>query len=126
MKTIYPTEHEEQVALFEWASYLYNQYPVLKLMFAIPNGGLRNIKTAINLKKEGVTAEAVIRNYNSDYISNLDIDIDKLVGLIDINSLVEKYLSKDEYEPDDPYEGKSQSSGNIGNIDPIDDLFDRS
>jgi len=56
MKTIYPTEHEEQVALFEWASYLYNQYPVLKLMFAIPNGGLRNIKTAINLKKEGVKA----------------------------------------------------------------------
>lgn len=56
MKVTYPTEHEEQVALFEWASYNIQKYPMLANMFAIPNGGLRNIRTAINLKKEGVKA----------------------------------------------------------------------
>lgn len=44
-------EHNEQVALFQWASY----YPEIR-MFAIPNGGNRNIITATNLKAEGVKA----------------------------------------------------------------------
>ena len=32
------------------------RHPQLKMMFAIPNGGLRNIRVAMKLKKEGVKA----------------------------------------------------------------------
>lgn len=52
MKIKYPTEDEEQKALFEWAAY----YPELRLMHAIPNGGKRNIQTAVKLKATGVKA----------------------------------------------------------------------
>lgn len=45
-------EHQEQVALIKWFRM---QYPRL-IMFAIPNGGVRNIVTAIKLKDEGVLA----------------------------------------------------------------------
>lgn len=47
-----PTEAQEQAALIQWWSL---RYPKLdKLLFAIPNGGLRNKITAAKLKKEGV------------------------------------------------------------------------
>ncbi len=45
-------EHQEQVKLFEWASYI----PELELLFAIPNGGARHIVVAKKLKAEGVKA----------------------------------------------------------------------
>lgn len=45
-------EHKEQVALVEWFKL---QYPKL-VLFAIPNGGIRNIRTAVRLKKEGTLA----------------------------------------------------------------------
>jgi hypothetical protein len=48
------SEHAHQVALFAWAATMFNVYPELRLMFAIPNGGLRNKVTAANLKAEGV------------------------------------------------------------------------
>ena len=51
-----PTEHDEQVALFDWANVMSARYPVLELIHAIPNGGLRNKITARKLKKEGVKA----------------------------------------------------------------------
>jgi len=35
------TEHQEQVALFKWAEYAVGRWPVLDLLYAIPNGGLR-------------------------------------------------------------------------------------
>lgn len=35
------TEHAEQVALFQWAALNAKQYPQLRRMFAIPNGGSR-------------------------------------------------------------------------------------
>jgi hypothetical protein len=44
----------EQVKLFRWAKELSVKYPQLNLMFAIPNGGQRNIITAVGLKQEGV------------------------------------------------------------------------
>ena len=45
-------EHQEQVALIQWFRL---QYPKqIKCLWAIPNGGVRNIGTAIKLKKEGV------------------------------------------------------------------------
>lgn len=49
-----PSEHEEQVALFDWARLMEGRYPVLKLMFAVPNGEKRQIQVAKRLKAEGV------------------------------------------------------------------------
>ena len=49
-----PTEHDEQVALFQWAAG--SGIPELELMAAIPNGGYRHPATAALLKKEGVQA----------------------------------------------------------------------
>jgi len=50
------TEHDEQKTLFEWAAYNWNKYPELEFMFAIPNGGKRDVVTAKRLKDEGVKA----------------------------------------------------------------------
>ncbi len=50
------SEHQEQVALFDWARRLEGRHPQLGLMFAIPNGGLRNKIVAAKLKREGVKA----------------------------------------------------------------------
>lgn len=51
------TEHNHQVALFKWADMTAKgRFPGLDLMFAIPNGGLRNRIVAIKLKAEGVKA----------------------------------------------------------------------
>jgi len=48
------TEHAHQVALFCWAAQNREKHPELKWMFAIPNGGERNIAVASRLKAEGV------------------------------------------------------------------------
>ena len=45
-------EHQIQVAVITWFRL---QYPKL-ILFAIPNGGVRNIVTAVKLKSEGVLA----------------------------------------------------------------------
>lgn len=50
------SEAQEQRALFQWAGYAEQQYPELKLLHHIPNGGKRDVRTAANLKKEGVKA----------------------------------------------------------------------
>lgn len=50
------SEHGEQAALFAWAALSVGKYPPLAYMFAIPNGGLRDIKVASSLKAEGVKA----------------------------------------------------------------------
>ena len=47
-------EHNEQVALFEWAAY--DKRPELKMLFAVPNGGHRHKAVAGKLKAEGVKA----------------------------------------------------------------------
>lgn len=45
-------EHIEQKLLIRWFRM---QYPAIsKCLFAIPNGGVRHIKTALKLKEEGV------------------------------------------------------------------------
>jgi hypothetical protein len=46
------SEHQIQVAVVTWFRM---QFPKL-ILFAIPNGGMRNIGTAIKLKNEGVLA----------------------------------------------------------------------
>lgn len=49
----YRLEHDEQSALFTWASWHLAKYPDLRLMFAIPNGGHRNLLVAKKMKAEG-------------------------------------------------------------------------
>ena len=48
------SEHSEQVAVIQWKNMLQNRYIELGLLFAVPNGGLRNRMVAIKLKAEGV------------------------------------------------------------------------
>ena len=50
------SEHSEQVVLFDWARSNEARHPQLALMFAVPNGGLRNVRVGAKLKKEGVKA----------------------------------------------------------------------
>ena len=49
-------ERPHQVALIKWVRMIQDTYPVLKLLYAVPNGGSRNIKVARKLKAEGVMA----------------------------------------------------------------------
>lgn len=53
-ETLPTTEHNEQVSLFQWWDITQCKKPWASLLFAIPNGGLRNIVTAARLKAEGV------------------------------------------------------------------------
>ena len=50
------TEHEHAKALMEWCKYSEGQFPELKLIFAIPNGGARHKAVAGKMKAEGVKA----------------------------------------------------------------------
>ena len=50
------TEAEEQAAIFEWAEWNKSRIPELGLLYHVPNGGKRDIKTAMRLKQEGVKA----------------------------------------------------------------------
>lgn len=49
-------EHRAQVAVVTWATLARQQFPELALLFAIPNGGHRNVVVARKLKAEGVRA----------------------------------------------------------------------
>ncbi len=48
------TEDGAQAALFCWAATARQTYPELRYMFAIPNGGMRNIIVASKMKATGV------------------------------------------------------------------------
>ena len=48
------TEHAHQCALMCWAASQFKTSPELEWLFAIPNGGERNIAVASRLKAEGV------------------------------------------------------------------------
>lgn len=50
------TEAQEQRFLFQWAAYNEQYFKELKLLHHVPNGGKRDTKTAVNLKREGVKA----------------------------------------------------------------------
>lgn len=50
------SEHDEQAAFIEWCDLQIGQYPQLKWMFAIPNGGHRHVRVAAKMKAEGVKA----------------------------------------------------------------------
>lgn len=51
-----PTEDTEQTWLFQWARIQSGKWPELALLYAIPNGGRRPIKTAVNMKRTGTKA----------------------------------------------------------------------
>lgn len=48
------SEHQMQVRIVNWAKANEGVCPLLKWMFAVPNGGKRNVGTAVKLKAEGV------------------------------------------------------------------------
>ena len=48
------SEHKMQVRVFRWAKVMEQNYSELSLLFAIPNGGLRNKIVASKMKAEGV------------------------------------------------------------------------
>ncbi len=56
MKLPARSEHEDQVAVFQWAALYEHRWPALALLFAVPNGGHRHIVVAKKMKKEGVKA----------------------------------------------------------------------
>ena len=49
-------ERPHQVALIKWVRAVQDAYPVLKLLYAVPNGGDRNLYVAKKLKAEGIRA----------------------------------------------------------------------
>jgi hypothetical protein len=49
-------EHELQVAIMQEVEWRANQEPLWGMVFAIPNGGQRNVVVAAKLKAEGVRA----------------------------------------------------------------------
>ncbi len=51
-------EHEVQKSLFKWAKEMTVVYPELRLLFAIPNGGHRDIRTARKMVTNGLTCYA--------------------------------------------------------------------
>lgn len=50
------SEHEQQKAYFQWVFLKENENEDYKMIFAIPNGGLRHLRVAQKLKDEGVRA----------------------------------------------------------------------
>ncbi|MBN1042331.1 VRR-NUC domain-containing protein [Clostridium botulinum] len=50
------TESQEQTCLFQWAGYQQVEFEELKLLHHVPNGGKRDKRTAIGLKRQGVKA----------------------------------------------------------------------
>jgi hypothetical protein len=50
-----PLEHEDQCALVQWWALEHRRWNLPEFaLFAVPNGGVRNIRTARRLKAEGV------------------------------------------------------------------------
>lgn len=54
MKSLTPNEHQIQAAMVEWSEAAAGTMPGLKLLYAVPNGGARNLIVAKKLKAEGV------------------------------------------------------------------------
>jgi hypothetical protein len=50
------SEHDEQVALFQWKETMQSRYPELAMLYAVPNGGHRHKVVAAKMKAEGVQA----------------------------------------------------------------------
>lgn len=74
-----PTEHQEQVAVVQRFNWTYPQH--YGYLFAIPNGGLRNKRVAIQLRNEGVVPGipdlflAMVRNFRGQQRPGLFIEM---------------------------------------------------
>ena len=81
------TEHLEQVKLFQWAKAQSSKYAQLTMMFAIPNGGQRNIVTATKLKAEGVKSGVpdIFLAYPSSQAHGLFIEMKSPKGKVSEN-----------------------------------------
>lgn len=53
-KSMYPTEEQEQITLFNWAAMQSRKYPELKNMFHIPNEGKRSVVAGAHMKAAGM------------------------------------------------------------------------
>lgn len=100
------TEHAHQAALFCWAQQNQQQYPQLAAMFAIPNGGARDGRTAARLKVEGVKAGVpdIFLPYPSKKYHGLFIELkrpksdNKSVGRLDtVQKVWHSYLNEHNY-----------------------------
>lgn len=49
-------ESDNQIALFKAVEMMNKRFPEIKLLYANPNGGKRNVREATRMKKEGVKA----------------------------------------------------------------------
>lgn len=49
-------ESQEQICLFQWAMWSSQKFPELSLLYHVPNGGRRDKKEAVSLKRQGVKA----------------------------------------------------------------------
>lgn len=49
-----PTEAQEQITLFQWATMMQGRIPELALLHSVPNGGSRHPIEAVHLKQQGV------------------------------------------------------------------------
>ena len=80
MKTL---EHDEQVNLMKWWSLAHQQFGISEqLLFAVPNGGERNVIVAARLKAEGVRAgvpDLFLAHPNNEY-HGLFIEMKKAKG----------------------------------------------
>jgi hypothetical protein len=54
-----PSEHAEQISVVTWANLMRCEFPKLRLLHAIPNGGHRMYGAAVKLMKEGVSRSVV-------------------------------------------------------------------
>ena len=76
-------EHAEQVTLMQWWQLVHKQFGIPEqLLFAIPNGGLRNIIVAKRLKAEGVRSGVpdIFLAYPSRRRCGLFIEMKKVKG----------------------------------------------
>lgn len=56
MKKIPITEHEHQVNVIQWCELMVGKYPMLRWIYAVPNGARTARSTANRLKAEGMKA----------------------------------------------------------------------
>ena len=49
-------EHQEQVAVFQWAGIMRKKHPELDLLYAVPNAGKRTPRQGAYMKAEGMKA----------------------------------------------------------------------
>lgn len=81
------TEHYEQIKLFQWAKAQSAKHAPLSMLFAIPNGGQRNIITATKLKAEGVKSGVpdIMLAYPSSHAHGLFLEMKSPKGKVSTN-----------------------------------------